>query len=191
VPSLTTVLGLPRTMTMVVRARTDEPESLAPALRRVLAELDPQVPMTNLRPMREVVARSMARRSFTTLLLGVAASVALLLSAVGIYGMIAYLVTQRRPELGVRLALGAGRAQVGWLVVAQSLRLAGVGVAIGLAAALVATRSLRSMLYGVSATDPAALAGVSAFLLLLAALASYAPARRAMRVDPVEVLRGE
>ena len=191
VPSLAPALGLPRAMTMVVRARTDEPESLAPALRRVLAELDPQVAMTNVRPMRDVLARSLARRSFTTLLLGVAAAVALLLSGVGIYGMIAYLVTQRRPELGVRLALGAGRAQVGWMVVAQSLRLAAVGVAIGLAASLVATRSLRSLLYGVTPTDPAALAAVSAFLLLLAVAAAYAPARRAMRVDPVEVLRGE
>ena len=181
-------------MTVAVRTRGGSAAAaaaLTPAVRRVLAELDPEVPLTEVRPMEQVVAASMARRSFTTLLLAVASAIALALSAVGVYGVISYLVAQRRSEIGIRMALGARAGEVGRLVVLRSVRLAAAGVALGLAGALAATRSLRSLLYGVSPTDPATLAGVSAFLVLLAAAASYVPARRAMRIDPVEALRHE
>jgi ABC-type antimicrobial peptide transport system permease subunit len=123
------------------------------------------------------------------ILLGIAAAVALALSAVGTYGVISYLVTQRRPEIGVRIALGASVRQVSRLVLLQSMRLAVVGVVIGVALAWVATRLLSRMLFNVSPTDPLVLTTVAVTLLLVAGLAAFAPARRAAKIDPVEVLR--
>ena len=125
------------------------------------------------------------------LLLAVAGGMALVLSAVGIYGVISYTVNQRRSEIGVRMALGAQATQVGRMVVAQSLRVAAVGIAIGLVGAFATTRVLQSLLFGVTPTDPLTLSGVTILLIVLGALASYAPARRATKVDPVEVLRGD
>jgi ABC-type antimicrobial peptide transport system permease subunit len=122
-------------------------------------------------------------------LLGVAAAVALALSAVGTYGVISYLVTQRRPEIGVRIALGAPIRRVSGLVLFQSLRLAAIGVALGILAAWATTRLLSRLLFNVSPTDPFVLAAVAAVLLGIAALAAFAPALRASRIDPVEVLR--
>jgi ABC-type antimicrobial peptide transport system permease subunit len=134
--------------------------------------------------------RSMARTSFIMLLLGVAAAMALVLSAVGTYGVMSYLVAQRRAEIGVRMALGAPVSRVLRLVVSQSIRLAAIGVAIGFAGAMAGTRLMQSMLFGVSPTDPVVLILVPIMLVSIAAIASFAPARRASRVDPVEVLRG-
>ena len=139
--------------------------------------------------MDEVFAQSMSRTSFVMILLGVAAAVALALSAVGTYGVISYLVTQRRPEIGVRIALGASVGLVSRLVVLQSLRLALVGVVIGLVAALATTRLFSKLLFGVSPTDPVVMVSVAATLVLVAGLSAFAPARRAARIDPVEVLR--
>lgn len=183
--------GPQRQVTFVVKARTARPERLTVAIRRTLAELDPNVPIAGVQTMESVVAKSMARTSFTMLLLGVAGGMALVLSAVGIYGVISYLVGQRRSEIGIRMALGARAGQVGGLVVVQSVRLAGIGVVIGLIAALAATRLLRSLLFEVSPTDPVTMGAVAALLIMIAALASYAPARRAARVDPMEALRAE
>ena len=183
--------GPQRAMGLAVRTSLSSPAELAPAIRRVVAELDREVPVANVRTLEGLVARSMARVSFTLMLLGTAAAMALLLSAVGIYGVVSYIVGQRRAEIGVRMALGARIAQVGRMVVMQSLRLAALGVALGLAGALLATRALASMLYDVAPTDPLTLAAVAALLVALAAAASYLPARRAARVDPAEVLRGE
>jgi putative ABC transport system permease protein len=193
------VVQLPRTWlwgpvrgpTYVVRTGLDDPAALTGSVRRVLAELDPQVPLANVTTMEEVVTRSMSRVSFIMLLLGVASAIALLLSAVGIYGVISYLVGQRRGEIGVRIALGAPASQVATMIVGQSLRLALAGIAIGLLAALAGTRVLRSLLFEVSPTDPVVLAAVAALLVALAALSSFAPARRAARVDPIEALRAE
>jgi putative ABC transport system permease protein len=122
-------------------------------------------------------------------LLGIAGAMALLLSAVGIYGVISYLVTQRRSEIGVRVALGARLPQVAALILGQSMRLAVGGVVIGLVVSLVATRFLRSLLFEVSPTDPVVLVGTSVTLLLIAAAASLAPTRRAAKIDPVEAMR--
>ena len=192
VPLKGTMLWSPqRSMSVLVRTSLSDPTAVAPAVRRVLAEMDPSVPLGSAEPMSRVVAKSMARTSFTMLLLGVAAAMALVLSAVGIYGVISYVVGQRRGEIGIRIALGAPIAQVKRLVVLQSVRLAVAGVALGLAAALASTRVLASLLFEVSPTDPRVLALVALALVALAALASYVPARRASRVDPAEALRSE
>ncbi|HWP72404.1 MAG TPA: ABC transporter permease [Gemmatimonadaceae bacterium] len=176
-------------LTYLVRTEGVNPTSLIAPIRRMLMEANPRVPFVEARTMDEVFAQSMSRTSFVMILLGVAAAVALALSAVGTYGVISYLVTQRRPEIGVRIALGASVGLVSRLVVLQSLRLALVGVVIGLVAALATTRLFSKLLFGVSPTDPVVMVSVAATLVLVAGLAAFAPARRAARIDPVEVLR--
>jgi putative ABC transport system permease protein len=141
--------------------------------------------------MEEVLSDSIARQRFSMLLLAVFAGVALALAAVGLYGVMSYTVAQRTREIGLRMALGAQRGDVLRLVVGQGLRLVFVGVGIGLAAALALTRLMSSLLYGVSATDPLTLAVISLLLVSVAALASYIPARRATKVDPLVALRYE
>jgi predicted permease len=176
-------------MTYLLRTEGVEPQSLIPQARRLMAEANPRIPFVNARTMDEVFSRSISRTSFVMILLGIAAAVALALSAVGTYGVISYLVTQRRPEIGGRIALGASVRQVSRLVLLQSMRLAVVGVVIGVALAWVATRLLSRMLFNVSPTDPLVLTTVAVTLLLVAGLAAFAPARRAAKIDPVEVLR--
>ncbi|MBX6365326.1 MAG: ABC transporter permease [Gemmatimonadetes bacterium] len=185
--------GTPGAMTLVVRAPAVPMARLTEEVRRAVAELDPSVAVANIAPLSDVVARSesVARRSFTLLLLGLAAGMALLLSAVGIYGVVAYLVAQRRAEIGVRMALGADVGRIGRLVVLQSARLAAAGIVIGLVGALAATRLLSSLLFDVRPTDPVTLGAATLALLGVALLASYVPARRAARVDPVQALRAE
>jgi predicted permease len=185
------IVGSLNDATYTVRTTLADPAQLTPSVRRILTELDPTVPITGVATMEQVVEHSMARTSFVMLLLGVAAVIALVLSAVGIYGVISYLVGQRRSEIGVRIALGARVSQVAGMVVRQSLVLAVAGVALGLVGAMAATRVLGSLLYDVSPTDPLTLALVALSLLTIAALASFAPARRAARVDPVVALKAE
>jgi ABC-type antimicrobial peptide transport system permease subunit len=139
--------------------------------------------------MEAIVAESLAETSFTMLLLLIAAGIALVLSAVGIYGVISYVVGQRRAEIGIRMALGAQTAQVSRMIVGQSLGLATAGVVVGVLAALAATRVLRSLLFDVSPTDPWVLAGTALVLLLMTVVASFGPTRRAAKVDPVEAMR--
>ena len=180
-----------RNLTVVVRSATDSPASLLPAVRAALHELDPRVPVANVRPMEAMLSAAMARTQFVMLLLAVAAAMALTLSAVGMYGVVSHLVGERRGEIGVRMALGARAGQVRAMVVRESVTLAGAGVVVGLVVALVTTRLLRALLHGVSPTDPLTLALVSAALLVVALAASYLPARRASRADPSEALRSE
>jgi ABC-type antimicrobial peptide transport system permease subunit len=160
-----------------------------PKIRETLTSLDGGVPLANPRTMDSIVLRSMERTSLTMLLLVIAAGMSLLLSAVGLYGVVSYVVNQRRSEIGVRIALGARLTQVRGLVLGQSLRLALLGIAIGVLAALAAGRLLRSFLYGVGPADPLTLTVVSLLLVGVAAAASWIPAMRAARVQPMEVLR--
>ncbi len=172
-----------------VKTSAADPTTLMPSIRKILTELNPRVPIVAPRTMSDVVARSMARVSFVMTLLVIAGSMALLLSAVGIYGVISSLVSQRRTEIGVRVALGARLPQVASLILGQSMRLALAGVAVGLVVAIVGMRLLRSLLFEVSPTDPLVLAGTSVTLLVIAAVASLAPTRRAAKIDPVEAMR--
>lgn len=183
------VSGAVNSLTYLVRTRGIDPRSLIPTARSLLAEASPRVPFLDARTMDEVFARSMSRTSFVMILLGLAAAAALVLSAVGTYGVISYLVTQRRSEIGVRIALGASVRLVSRLVVLESMRLATIGVAIGMVVAWAVTRLMSRLLFGVSPTDPRVMVSVAATLLVVAALAAFAPARRAARIDPVEVLR--
>jgi ABC-type antimicrobial peptide transport system permease subunit len=175
----------------VVKTQVARPKEMTTAIRRILDEIDPTVPIGAVQTMDEVVARSMIRTTFAMLLLGIAAGVALLLGAVGLYGVIAYVVGQREQEIGVRVALGAAGGQVARLIVGQSLRLALAGVGAGLVAALAVTRVLRALLFEVSPTDPVTLGAVVVVLVAVALLASWLPARRAARVDPMVALRAE
>lgn len=178
-------------MHLVVRTTLADPASLFPAIRRIVAELDPAVPLANLQEMETIVARSMSRHTFTLVLLGIAALVALALAAIGLYGVIAYVVTRRTAEIGVRIALGARPRQVERLVVAGSVRLVLAGLAVGTVAALLLTRLLRALLYGVEPTHPTAYVAAALLLSGVAACASWIPARRAARVDPIVALRVE
>ena len=187
----TMLWGAPFETTVAIRTTHGDPLALAAAARRVVASLDREVPVATVQTMQAIVDRSTAKATFAMLLLAIAGGMALVLSAVGIYGVISYTVNERRSEIGVRMALGARAAQVGRMVVGQSLRVAGLGIAIGLAGAVATTRVMQSLLFGVSPTDPVTLGGVAVVLIMLGALAAYAPARRATKVDPVEVLRRE
>ena len=177
-------------ITLVVRAAV-APLSILDGLRAQVAALDPAIPLDRPRTLDEVVDHSLARERFLTLLVGLFAAVALALALVGIYGLMAFAVSQRRREIGIRIALGAVGRQVLGLVVGRALALVVIGLALGLVGALLAVRLLRGVLYQVSATDPATFAAVAAVLAATALAASYLPARRAARIDPVETLRQE
>ncbi len=177
-------------MTILVRTDGTDPLALVSAARAILREMNARAPFIAPRTMDAVVAHSMARTSLIVVLIGVAAAIALVLSAVGVYGVVSYLVTQRRVEIGIRMALGATVSRVVLMVVLQMARVAVVGLVLGLVTALAGTRMMESVLFGVSASDPAVLGIVSALLLAVVVTASFAPARRAARIEPVEAMRG-
>lgn len=181
----------PRSMTLIIRTDGAGAEALAGPVRRTVAGLDPSIPVGRITGMPSVVSRSYGQRSFTMLLLGIAAGMALLLSVVGLYGVVAYVVTRRTKEIGIRMALGAQAGEVAAGTVRDALLLAGAGCATGLLGALLVTRTLRAVLFEISPTDPWTLAGATLLLLAVAALASLFPARRAARIDPMEALRHE
>jgi ABC-type antimicrobial peptide transport system permease subunit len=159
------------------------------AVKSELRNLDPDLPMYYVRTMEQRVAESLARRRFSMLLLGVFAGVALILATIGIYGVMAYLVSQGTREIGIRMALGASQGKILSLVVRQGMALAFTGVTIGLAAAFLLTRLIRSLLFGVESTDPVTFVEISLLLAFIALLASYVPALRASRIDPMVCLR--
>jgi len=177
-------------MALVVKSGAD-PASLTSAVREAVQSIDKDQPVFAISTMEELVRNSVATRRMTLVLLGLFSGLALILGAIGIYGVISYSVAQRTHEIGIRMALGAPRGDVFRLVVGEGLKLAGVGIAIGIAAAFGLARLMSSLLYGVSVTDFETFAGVAVLLALVALLACYVPARRAMRVDPTVALRYE
>jgi predicted permease len=181
-------------MSLVARTAAP-PEGLIATLRRTVRQVDPDIPMTLGGGTPAVgtidINGGLASREFDTWLLGSFAGSALMLAAIGIYGLLAYSVAQRRRELGIRVALGASRGAVLRQVVANGMRLAVIGIVLGLGGALALTRLLGTLLYGIGASDPGTFAGVAAILSMVALLACYIPARRATRVDPLIALRSE
>ncbi len=177
-------------MTVVMRTTAD-PGVIANLLRKTVGELDPTVPVSDVTAMEQVLAGAMARPRFAAILLTAFATVALLLGAIGIYGVIAYAVSQRTREIGVRMALGATPGDALWMVIRRGAWLTVAGLAVGTVAALGATRMLSGLLYGVSATDPVTFGGVALALAMVAVVACYIPARRATRVDPTVALRAD
>jgi putative ABC transport system permease protein len=177
-------------MALVVRS-TVEPESLAPALRQAVAEVDRTVPVSEVRTMEHIVSESVTQPRFNLFLLGMFSTIALLLSVAGIYGVTAYTVTQRTHELGIRMALGAQIGDVLRMIMGQGMLVIGIGIVIGLVAAFGLMRLMKSLLFGVTATDPLTFVGITVVLIAAGLLACYVPARRATKVDPLEALRYE
>jgi putative ABC transport system permease protein len=173
---------------LIIRTNFD-PLSLARTVRQTVWEIDKDQPVSDISSMEEIVSDSVARQRFSMLLLGVFAGLALVLAAVGIYSVMSYSVAQRTREIGIRMALGAQRSDVLKMTVAHGLRLVLTGMAIGLAAASVLTRLMSTLLFGISPTDPLTFISISIVLVSVAVLASYIPALRATRVDPMFALR--
>ena len=177
---------------LFVVVRTDgDPEALAPSVRLAIANVDRDLPLFRVTTMERMVSDSLAQRRFSMLLLGIFAGLALVLAVVGLYGVMSYGVAQRTHEIGLRMALGAQARDVLRMIVGQGMALVGAGLALGLLGAFGMTRLMSSLLYGVSASDPLTYAGIAALLAAVALLASYLPARRATRVDPMVALRYE
>ena len=179
-----------RGVTFVVRSERTGTEGFLNQLRQAVWSVNSSLPVSP-RTMREVYDQSLARTSFTLVMLAIAASMALLLGVVGIYGVISYAVSQRRREIGIRAALGAQQGELKRMFVRHGLALAGMGVAIGLGAAAGLTRLMSTLLFGITPLDPVTYAVVPVILVIATVLASYLPARRAASVDPVEALRSE
>jgi putative ABC transport system permease protein len=183
-------LGDDQTMTLLLRTSA-EPAAVAPAVRRAIWAIDPELPLDSLRPMPELVSATMAQPKFRTALLGLFAGLALLLAAVGLYGVLAYAVTQRTREIGIRMALGATRAEILRMVAGQGLRLTFIGVVAGVGGALWLSRFVEKLLFSITPTDPFTFVALPLVLLLVALMACWVPARRATRVDPLVALRYE
>ncbi len=176
-------------MAHAIRSDRVGSSALLDEVRQAVWSVNASLPLANVRTLEEVLDSSMARTSFTLVMLRIAATVALLLGAVGLYGVISYVVSQRTREIGVRMALGANTADVNRLVLRQALVLTGVGVTIGLLAAVVLSRLLVTLLFGVRPVDPTTYGAVAGVLACISLLASWLPARRATRVDPIDALR--
>lgn len=190
-PMTTSVNGVDLSLMMLALHTTGDPAALGPAVRQTIARVAPEVPLTMMRTMESIVDRSLAERSFTMSVLAIAALVALLLGAVGLYGVISYVASQRTREIGLRIALGALPRQVRARFVRQGLGVVAAGLALGLAAALALTRMLDALLFEVSATDPLSFIVAVVLLTAVSLLATYLPARRASSIDPQEALRVE
>jgi putative ABC transport system permease protein len=190
VPEIQRAGRAPRWMSYILRTSNDS-ASLLPAIRQVVRQADPNQPVSEVRTMNEIREMWMAGPRLYTLLVVVSAGIALILAAIGIYGMIAYAVTSRTHEIGIRMAMGASRSSVLGLVIKRGLLLALGGSLLGLAGSLALTRLLSSVLYGVRPHDPVTLFAVALALNAVALVACYIPARRATRIDPMEALRYE
>ncbi|MDQ3473684.1 MAG: ABC transporter permease, partial [Acidobacteriota bacterium] len=178
------------TMTLVVRSSGD-PTALAAVLREEVSAVDKDQPLSEIATMEQHFAKAVAPQRFNLMLVGLFAALALALATIGVYGVIAYSVTQRAQEMGVRLALGANSRDILRLIIGQAMRVSLLGVGLGLVAAIALTRVMSSLLFEVSATDPVVLVGLAVVLVVVTLVASYIPARRATKVDPLVALRYE
>jgi putative ABC transport system permease protein len=178
-------------MFLIVKTEAADPLSLTPAVRLEVRAIDPELPVANVSTLEHRLAVAVTQPRFRTTLIAIFAGIALVLASVGIYGVISYSVTQRTHEIGIRMALGARALDVLGLLLKQGMLLASVGVSLGLVAAFALTRLMQSLLFGVSATDPVTFTVIAILLTSVALLASYLPARRAMKVDPLVALRDE
>ena len=180
-----------RTVTFVIRSQRAGTESFLNELRAAVQSVNSDLPLASVRTMQEVYDKSVAQTSFTLVMLGIAGTMALTLGIIGIYGVMSYTVSQRKREIGIRLALGAQGGDVLKIVLRQGTKLALMGVVVGIAAAFALTRLMSNLLFGVSAHDPLTFVAVAAILILVALFACYIPARRATLVDPIVALRYE
>ncbi|HSG49131.1 MAG TPA: FtsX-like permease family protein, partial [Longimicrobiales bacterium] len=191
-PMVVGAWGYPHTDRSYLVIRSDPGASVPPAaVREIINRLNPSVPITSVRTMEEILSQEMSGLSFTMILLGIAAGVALFLGAIGLFGVISYVVSQRTREIGVRVALGASGENIQRMVFQQSARVAVVGVTLGLISAGALTRLMEAVLYGVSALDPLSFLAAPVLLVGVAFTATWLPARRASRVDPMVALRAE
>lgn len=180
-----------RGMTYAIRTQRAGSQSLMKDVQQAVWSVDANLPLRNVQTLGDLYTKSMARTSFTLTMIAIAGAMALLLGMIGLYGVVAYSVSQRTREIGIRIALGAQRPTVTGMFVRQGLILTSVGVVVGLATAAATTRLMSSLLFDVSPVDPSTYALVCAGLVAIAALASYIPSRRAAVVDPIEALRAE
>ena len=177
---------------LFVLVRTEgAPAALLPSARQAVSSLDPEQPVYLIQTLDEALATSSFQQRISAVLLSIFAGVALVLAAIGIYGVMSYAVTARTQEMGVRLAIGAQRRDVIWLVLSQVLRLSAIGLAIGVGVVVAAGRALEGLLFGVRAADPATIAAVTFVLGAVALVAAWAPASRASKTDPIQALRTE
>ena len=181
----------PRSATFVVRSSRAQTEAFLREVEEAVSSVNANLPVASLRTMQEIYSKSLASTSFTLVMLGIAASIALAMGIIGIYGVISYSVSQRTREIGIRLALGAQKGELRWMFVRSALALAGIGVLIGLGAAAAIAQLMRTLLFGVSPLDPLSFAVVPLILVLAAAVASFLPASHATAVNPVDALKAE
>jgi predicted lysophospholipase L1 biosynthesis ABC-type transport system permease subunit len=186
-----TRVNVTRTVTYAVRSSRTGSQGFVGEIRQAVWSVNADLPLASVRTLQDLYARSMARTSFMLVMLAVAGGMALLLGVIGIYGVLSYAVSQRRREIGIRMALGAQQPALTRMFVREGLKLAAIGLAFGLIAAFALTRAMSALLFGVSAADPVTYVAVSIALTFAAALASYAPSRRVSAVDPVDALRSE
>jgi ABC-type antimicrobial peptide transport system permease subunit len=184
-------VGVRRSVSYIVRSKRAESESLLADVRQAVWSMNPNLPLANVRTLQEIYDKSLARTSFTLVMLAIAGAMALLIGLVGIYGVISYAVSQRQREIGTRMALGAQQSDVMRLVLSEGMLVILIGLGVGLGGSLASSRFLSSLLFGVTATDPPTFAGVIILLTLVALAACWIPARRVVRVDPMVALRHE
>jgi putative ABC transport system permease protein len=178
-------------MSIVARTRVSNPAAITSAVRKELAEVDRDIPLVRVRVFDEYLARALARPRFNAMLLSIFAGTALVLTAIGIYGVIAYSVSQRTNEIGIRIALGAGKSSIFRLVVGQAMTIVAISLLVGVVGAFAATRLLNSLLFGIGASDPVTFIAIMLLVTIVAFLAAWLPARRAARVNPIIALRAE
>jgi putative ABC transport system permease protein len=176
---------------VVVRTKLSNSAAVTSAVRAELAAIDGNIPLTRVRMFDQYLSQALARPRFNALLLSIFAAIALLLTAIGIYGVLAYSVAQRTNEIGIRIALGAAKSTIFRLIVGQAMFLVAISVAVGLVGAFAATRLLNNLLYGIGASDPITFVGIVLLVTAVAFLAAWLPARRATRIDPIIALRAE